>query len=352
MRKLKILLNTIPINAPGGVADHFLGLKNKFNNEVVYNYIGGKSKENFFILKQMADYIKFAIEILKKHPDLVHINPSLNKKAVIRDALFLFIAKFLNKKIVVFWHGWELSDEILITIKYKRLFKFVYNMADAHIVLCRDFKRKLMEWGIDKKIYLETTKVDDDLLIDFDISSKEYNNTILFLSRVEKTKGIYIAIDAVSKLTDCKLIVAGTGSDLNAAVQYVKNKNINGIEFIGYVSHNEKINTFMEASIFLLPTWYGEGMPTSVIEAMAFGLPVITRPVGGLKDFFENEKMGYMTKSRNPEVIAGLIKNLIENKDKMAEIGRYNHEYAKRRFLASKVAERLDKIYEYVVLHP
>ena len=345
MKKLKILLNTIPVTSPGGVADHFLGLRDKFQNEVIYNYIGGKSRNKFFALNQMADYIKFAMKILSNRPDLIHLNPSLNKKAIIRDALFLLIAKLFNKKIIVFWHGWKISDERLITINYSRLFKFVYNMANAHIVLCTDFKSRLIAWGINTRIYLETTKVDDDLLLNFNIYSKKYNNTILFLARVEKNKGIYLTIDAVNKIPDCSLVVAGTGSELTKAIQYVKDRNINRIKFVGYVSCNEKIDTLMKASIFVLPTWHGEGMPTSVLEAMAFGLPVITRPVGGLKDFFENDKMGYITKSKNPEIIAELINDLIKNKEKMRKIGQYNHEYAKKYFLASKVAGRLEKIY-------
>lgn len=41
-------------------------------------------------------------------------------------------------------------------------------------------------------------------------------------------------------------------------------------------------------------------MPTVVLEAMAFGLPVVTRAVGGLCDFFEDGKMGRITNSMNP----------------------------------------------------
>jgi len=346
MKELKILLNTVPPEVTGGVADHFIGLKNKFKNKVVYNYIGGKSTSNFFILSQIIDYIKFAIQIFKIKPDLIHLNPSLNKKATIRDAFFLLIAKLFNKKIVVFWHGWKISDERLITKNYSKLFNVIYNQANAHIVLCNDFKIKLMDWGIDSPIYLETAKIDDDLLDDFDIYSKKYDKTILFLARIEESKGIYLTIDAVNKLADCSLLIAGTGSELGKVIQYVKNKNITRVKFVGYVSGEEKINTFVKSSIFLLPTWHGEGMPASVLEAMAFGLPIITRPVGGLKDFFENDKMGYITESKNPDCIAEFIQKLIMDKEKMIKIGQYNYKYAQRWFLSSKVAKRLEKIYE------
>ncbi len=86
-------------------------------------------------------------------------------------------------------------------------------------------------------------------------------------------------------------------------------------------------------------------MPTSVLEAMAFGLPVITRPVGGLKDFFINGEHGFMTESKDPEIIAGLIEKIIPDKGLWKRISINVHEYAKERFMASMVAKRLEDIY-------
>lgn len=51
-----------------------------------------------------------------------------------------------------------------------------------------------------------------------------------------------------------------------------------------------------DCDIFFFP-FYGEGMPISVLEAMAFSMPVITRNVGGIKDFFINGEMGFCTDS-------------------------------------------------------
>lgn len=86
-------------------------------------------------------------------------------------------------------------------------------------------------------------------------------------------------------------------------------------------------------------------MPTSVLEAMAFGLPIITRPVGGLSDFFENEKMGYLVQSLNPNDFAEKIIYLFDNQDSIEEIGEYNYIYAKKHFYASNVALKMESIF-------
>lgn len=348
--RIKILINTPNINKCGGVADYFSSLKNKFSFDIKYNYIGGKSKSHFFVLNQIKDYFKFIILLFKFKPDLVHLNPSLDKKAVIRDGLYLLIASIFKKKTIVFWRGWDKNFEKLIKDKHKHLFKFIFSKANSHIVLANEFKSKLIEWGISKPIYLETTKVDDDLLKYFSIKNKKYTEiNILFLTRIEKYKGIYETIETYSILKkrneNVNLIIAGDGSELKNVKQYVKINNLKDVSFLGFVKNKEKTQSFSISDIYIFPS-YSEGMPASVIEAMAFGLPIITRPVGGLKDFFENGKMGYITESKDPKVFAELIEKLITDKEKMKKIGKYNHEYAKNRFLASKVAKRLENIYE------
>lgn len=83
-------------------------------------------------------------------------------------------------------------------------------------------------------------------------------------------------------------------------------------------------------------------MPTSVLEAMAFGLPIISRPVGGLCDFFENGKMGELIVSHNPEEYANAVDKFLNNRTLAKEISRSNHKYTKKHFLASSVAKKIE----------
>lgn len=86
-------------------------------------------------------------------------------------------------------------------------------------------------------------------------------------------------------------------------------------------------------------------MPTALLEAMAFGLPVATRPVGGIPDFFVNEEMGLLTESLDPNVYSKYIEQLINNSSLVAQISRTNYEYAKNHFMASIVAKNMEMIF-------
>ena len=90
-------------------------------------------------------------------------------------------------------------------------------------------------------------------------------------------------------------------------------------------------------------------MPNSVLEAMAFGLPIVTRPVGGIRDFFEDGRMGYATDSLDSGDYTELLCRLVGNPDLRKRMGQYNRQFARQRFAASVVAERLVAIYARIV---
>ena len=73
----------------------------------------------------------------------------------------------------------------------------------------------------------------------------------------------------------------------------------------------------------------GRGYAKFDSEAMAWGLPVITRAVGGVRDFFENGKMGFATDSKDPVAFFGYMDELARDAAKTQLIGEYNREYAK-----------------------
>lgn len=90
-------------------------------------------------------------------------------------------------------------------------------------------------------------------------------------------------------------------------------------------------------------------MPNSVLEAMAFGLPIVTRPVGGIVDLFGKGRIGFMTQSEKPEDFALLLEKFILNPELGLEIGKENYLLAVKNFSASTVAKRLRRIYANVL---
>lgn len=343
---MKILINTPALYIPGGVANHYKGLQNFWSEDVSYNYIGGrKGIQGPSIL--IFDYIKFIFLCAFGNYDVILLNPSLGKTAIQRDAWFLRISKWFNLKTFVFFHGWDDSLAQRISESPEGFVK-KYNRADGFIVLANVFRNQMKNWGISSPIQLSTTKVDNSLLNKFDLGQKSWNKTILFLARIEEKKGIFTTINAfkqvLAKFPEAKLKVAGNGRALERAKQFVLDQTIANVEFLGHTSGDKLIESFSQSSVYILPTTHGEGMPTSVLESMSFGLPVISRPVGGLVDFFQEGKMGYLLESIEPGGYADKIIDLLRNEDKLEEIGKFNHEYAKNQFMASKVALEIENI--------
>jgi glycosyltransferase involved in cell wall biosynthesis len=348
---LKILINTPDTSLPGGVANHYEGLRPYWKLNVHYNFIGGRKKIPGPLILPF-DLIKFFFLCLFGNYDLVVLNPSLGSTAIKRDALFLKIASITKKKTLVFWHGWapELVERINNNSSW---FNRKYDSASMHLVLSGAFKKDLINWGIKSPIKLTTTKVDDRLIANFEIQKKQVQEfTILFLTRIEVYKGIFIVLEACEDFLkqggDFRLVIAGEGSQLDAAKEYVRKKKLQNVHFLGNVSGEQLIQAFEDASIYILPS-YSEGMPTSVLEAMAFGLPVITRPVGGINDFFEEGKMGYLVKSLNPTDFAEKISYMSEHPTRMKEIGEFNHFYAKKNFMASEVALKMEEFFKMIL---
>lgn len=343
---MKVLVNLPSPDLPGGVSSHYRGLRNHWTMNVTYNPVG-RRRHIPGAVALLYDYLKFIALCSLGGFDTVLLNPSLGRTALLRDSLFLLFAKGLRRKVVVFFHGWDPRMQNQIE-RHSFLFRTIYDRADAFIVLASEFSERLRSWELVTPVHLSTTQVNDKFIQDFQPTEKAYGSSILFLARIEEGKGIFIALEAFLQaqnvLPGATLTIAGTGSALDAAKDFVDAHLIQNVQFLGEVREDRLIEAFRDSHIYLLPTSHGEGMPTSVLEAMAFGLPVITRPVGGIKDFFEDGKMGFTSETLDPKWFAGKLIELSNNRNLAAKIGRYNHAFARENFLASKVVQQLQQI--------
>ncbi|MCR9014617.1 glycosyltransferase family 4 protein [Aquiflexum gelatinilyticum] len=358
---MKVLILTPYFDKPGGVAVYFSSLKKVMGNNYEFFFRGNKStiRSPKVIFQYILDYSKFLIHLINNQYDVFLINTSFAATGCKRDQVYINILKLLDKKMVVFFHGWDKEYEIK-TDKYKQSNAYPlksFKKVDSMVVLASEFKEKLVSWGFNQKIYIETTVV-DSFLTDGLISRKIWNEhtnfpiVFLFMARIEKEKGIFEAVNLFRELQNqlpnkqLQFKIAGSGSALDSLKDYVQSEMITNIEFLGHISGKEKKDAFLSSHVFLFPSMHGEGMPICLLEAMAFGLPLVTSIVGGVKDFFIEGKMGI---SINPfEALStetvGKIQDLLSNLDAIQEISDYNFQFAKENFYAKEVAKRLEDI--------
>ncbi len=357
----KILIVTPHLQGLGGVANYYKAIlplldKGQF---LIDHFVVGSAKRKKKKLHPLTDQINFYRKIQGGY-EIVHVNPSLNFKSFIRDGLFIRQAKKNGIPVIVFFRGWDKKFAQRVQSFLLILFRYFYGKSDAFIVLASEFKNKLRKWGIKAPIYIQTTTVDHNLLDGFDIEIKVQNllerkkTRILYLARLERDKGVFEIIEAIRILRERQihvdLSIAGDGSVRQEIENYVQGVDLltGSIKFLGYVRGQEKADTFSNHDIYCFPSYFGEGMPNSVLEALVFGMPVITCSVGGLADIFHDGKMGAFVPPREPKAIADKIEQFVLNREKMAATARYNFQYAKR-FLAPNVADSLLEIYREIL---
>lgn len=332
----------------GGVSNHYLGLSSHWTFDVKYIFYG--KRNNYMpvwktLLFYPYDYIRTLYKLLLDRIDVVVINPSLRRPQLIRDGLFLLLARACKKPVVTFIHGFDESYAKKKAGK-KGLFQWCYNKSLFIYTLCSDFELQLRKAGIKCPILLTSTKVSTRLLEGVNVKPRKSINNILFVARINKEKGIFIALQTFEllkkKYAYLSLTICGDGPALSEAKKYVEENDVRDVIFRGNIANKELRDEYLKGDIYMLPTTWGEGMATSVLEAMAFGLPIVTRPKGGVVDFFTSE-MGFLVESLRPRDYASIIDLLIQNSRKIEKISAYNIKYAREHFMADKVTAKFER---------
>lgn len=339
----KILI-IVPAQIKGGVYYYYKNLSKVLNSDFYFYYMNHDkiSYKNKIILSII--HLKKIVTLIKDNNfKKIIINPSLLLNSIIRDSFYIGIFRLLKIEVCCFWRGWDKNNEKYFKFPYKTIsnnFLTVSSMIVLHSGVKSFFKKKKYTGSI--KIL---TTIVDKLAFDYKISDNNDLN-IIFLSRLEIYKGIYELLqiyDIIIKYKkNVKLIIAGSGNEFLKVKQIINCKKYNGVSLVGHIEEEGKYKLLSKSSIYILPS-YSEGMPNSILEAMAVGLPVITTRVGAMNDFFKDNIMGKFIDIKNLQLSAHEILNLLEDKDKMRRISRYNINYAEKNFSDNVVAENFSK---------
>ena len=358
---MKVLITGPSLDDPGGVAGYYNSVLPHLRvvepEGINYMEIGGTHSSLGF-LHPLNDQVRFFRTLRRLRPDVVHVNPSLGLKSFLRDGIFVMQAVSSGFPVVVFFRGWEKSFEGNLEKWWMFFFRRTYLKASAFVVLASDFRSKLLEWGIKAPIMLTTTTVSSDLLsgfsIQFKLAEMRKANTfrVLFLARLARAKGALESMEAVSMLRkegySVRITVAGDGEAMPDVAAYAQLHDPKGeyIDVVGDVRGENKIRLLASHHLYSFPSTHGEGMPNSVLEAMAFGMAVLACPTGGVKDFFVEPDMGLILARRDSREVAAGLRRIFDDPASLYRIAAANYEYAKMNFVAPNASKFLMRCYE------
>ena len=145
---------------------------------------------------------------------------------------------------------------------------------------------------------------------------------------------------------DARFIVLGSidKQSLGALTDFELSKYIDS-NIIEHPGHVDDVSEWIaKSSVFVLPSYYREGVPRSTQEAMAIGRAVITTDVPGCRETVVDGVNGFLVEKWNPEALAEKMIYFIENPEQIAIMGQESYKIAQEKFDAQKVNQRLLKM--------
>lgn len=337
----------------GGVANYYRVLRGYLPGNLEYFYVGrdGSDGRVASAVRLLRDYANFVGAVMRRPVTrVIHLNPSLRPKAVVRDGLFAVLAACLGRRTIVFFRGWDREVERSISDSWLRraLFRFAFGSSTRIVVLSESFAAALKSWGIQAPVSVELTVVDDSILQQDLPPMADRRLKLLFMARLERTKGTVELVEAFRELRqrwpELQLTIAGDGPEFGPLRELIMAEGIEGIHLPGHVSGNAKAACYVSHGIFVLPS-YGEGMPNAMLEAMGYGMGVVVTAVGGIPEMFKDGRMGFLLPGPDPQQIVEAVERLLSDPERLAEMGSYNREYIRERCVASAAADRLAAMY-------
>jgi glycosyltransferase involved in cell wall biosynthesis len=270
--------------------------------------------------------------------DCVHIHFSITASAK-RKFIFFRIAKILDKKIIIHFHAGNQLEEM-----WNDIYNEMFSTADKSLVLSSGIK-KIIEGKIGKSNKTEVLYNPCPQIIKSTEHKKQ--NIILFAGTLMQLKGYEDLLKAFASLKECKdwiLVFAGNG-EIAKAEKLSKELGIEKrVRFLGWVNGDEKDKIFREASIFCLPS-YAEGFPMAVLDAWAYGIPVVTTPVGGIPDIVKDSVNGLLFQPGDIEKLSQQLEKLIQDKELRETIVAESDKLVNEVFNINVINKKLDRIY-------
>lgn len=343
-------------------------LKNKGYKVIVVcsndnNYADYEQLENCFIYRLPTyNIVKSKYPILKKTKAFKKIIKMIeeencdfyicNTRFYLTSILCGKMAKKYNKKMFVIEHGsshFTVNNKILdfMGAKYEH---FLTNRLKKYNPQFFGVSERCNNWLKHFKIIASGifyNSVDENVYEKYENSKYKRNLknkiVITYVGRIIKEKGVLLLLDSFTKLqkeyNNITLVIAGDGPLLNEIKSKYTNKNI---YFEGKLDYDDVMSLYNSTDIFVNPSMYPEGLPTSILEAGIMKCAIIATDRGGTKEVINDKKYGIIIEE-NENSLYNALKYLIDNPSKVKSMKNEIYNRVKKHFTWKITAENVIK---------
>lgn len=186
------------------------------------------------------------------------------------------------------------------------------------------------------------------------IERREHDGTrVAFVGRLIQAKGVQDLIRAAARCNDgarmgLQLIVIGDGNYRGVLEETGVKQLGDKIRFTGELGYGDVMQELARCDLFVNPS-YSEGLPTSVMEAMAMGLPVVATDVGGTGEIIDNGRTGVLVKAQCIRELMQAIMTTLGDRGMATEMGERAREAVRERFDWEGITDEWETLLEEVV---
>lgn len=329
-----------------------LDFADRFTLELLPITINTEATETLFgrIRRHVRQLFGLRAAIHSHHSSVVHIH-TCSGFSFYRSVLDMLLAQRLGCRVILHIHGAGFDAFYAGEPAWRRrIVAWSLAQADRVIALSSGWAKKLSAISPAARI----TTIENAVAIPNFARESDSGRPcqFLLLAKMDEWKGIDDLLDAC-RLLHCdgvsfKLTLAGppgSAGDAKILTLKIRERSLQGVvDYRGSLLGEEKTETLRQADVYVQPS-HQEGMPISLLEALAFGLPVIATRVGAVPEVIEHNRQGLLISPREPAQLAGAMRELASESKRRASMGTEAYQLATRRFGLMRFRDELAAMY-------
>lgn len=288
-------------------------------------------------------------ELLTRKYDIVHVHMA-ERGSVYRKNIVISLAKLFGCKVIIHMHGAEF-EQWYQTLEESRKagVRKILNKADKVLILGKyweKFVRSLMDADEKVMVVYNAVAVPDENRYNSD------SNNMLFLGVVGQRKGVYDLLQAVKQIDpklpeEVKLYIYGPDFEKKIDAAIAEQDLAARVKYCGWLNAAEKEKVFSDTAVNILPS-YNEGLPMTILECMAHGIPNISTNVAAIPEAVSSEN-GMIINPGDVDQLAQAIEMLMSSREERAFRSRNAFGDAKTRFSVDAHLANMIDIYKEVL---